>query len=98
MYTIRYTTFHTSKIIMRKHFCMRNFEIYRVFNSSHTLYWHHNKVSVLTHDFQHITKNCQTQYSLRCVENHVEELINYCDANTPLKTVEKHLARNEKRC
>ena len=24
------------------------------FNSCHTLYWHHNNVSVLPHDFQHI--------------------------------------------
>ena len=27
-----------------------------------------------THDFQHITKNCQTQCSLRRVENHTEEI------------------------
>ena len=52
------------------------------FNCCHILYWHHYKISVLTHDFQHITSNCQTQSCLRRVENHVEELKLYCDANT----------------
>ena len=40
-----------------------------------------NKIAILTHDFQHITDNCQTQSSLIRVENHVKELKYYCDAN-----------------
>ena len=40
------------------------------------------KFSILTHNFQHITKNCQTQPSLRRDENHVEERKHNCDANT----------------
>ena len=43
---------------------------------------HQHKILVPTHDFQHTTKNVQTQSSLRRVENHVEELKHYCDANT----------------
>ena len=37
--------------------------------------------SVFTHDFQHITNNCPTQSILRCVENYVQELKYYCEAN-----------------
>ena len=41
----------------------------------------HNDISVFTHDFKHITKNCQTQSSLSRVENHGEEIKNYYDGN-----------------
>ena len=40
-----------------------------------------NKISISTHDFQHITKNCQFQSSLRRVENHAVEIENYYDGN-----------------
>ena len=56
--------------------------LYDDFQHWNILYLHHNKVSVLPHDCQQTTKNCQTQSSLKRVENHVEELINYYDANT----------------
>ena len=38
------------------------------FNSCQMVYLHHNTIH--SHDFQHILKTCQTQSSLRCVENH----------------------------
>ena len=41
----------------------------------------HNEISVFTHDFQHITKNYQTQSSKRGVEKHAEENRNYDDGN-----------------
>ena len=40
-----------------------------------------NEISISTHDFQHITKNCQTQSSLSHVENHAEEIKHYDDGN-----------------
>ena len=40
-----------------------------------------NEISVSTNDFQHITKNCQTQSSLSGVENHAVEIKNYFDRN-----------------
>ena len=40
-----------------------------------------NEISVSTQDFQHITKNCQAQSSLSCVENHAVEIKNHCDGN-----------------
>ena len=36
-----------------------------------------NEISVSIHDFQHTTKNCQTQSSLSRVENHTVEIKNY---------------------
>ena len=51
------------------------------FNSCQMVYLLQNEISLSTHDFQHITKNCQTQSSLSRVENHVEEIKNYCDGN-----------------
>ena len=45
------------------------------------VYLIHNKYSILTHDFQQITKNCQTQFSLSHVENHAEEFTNDCVGN-----------------
>ena len=39
----------------------------------------HNNISVLRRDFQQITNNCQTQSSLRRVENHADEIKNYDD-------------------
>ena len=45
------------------------------------IYLLQNEVLVLTHDFEHIKKNCQTQSSLRCVENHADEIKNYFDEN-----------------
>ena len=66
------------------------------FNSCHILYWHHNKISVLSHDVRHNPKNSLTQSSLSSVENHVEELNNYCDENTTLMAVAgKHLSSFE---
>ena len=38
-----------------------------------------NKNFILPHDFQHITKNCQTQLSLLCIENLARELKNVCN-------------------
>ena len=35
----------------------------------------------LFHDFQHMTKNCQTHSSFSRVENHAVEIKNYCDEN-----------------
>lgn len=34
-----------------------------------------NKIKLVAHGFQHITKNCQTYSSLQGVENYVEDLI-----------------------
>ena len=45
------------------------------------IYLFQNEISVSTHDFQHITKNGQTQYSLSHVENHTEEIKNYDGGN-----------------
>ena len=45
------------------------------------MYLLQNEISVFAHDFQHITKNCQTQSSLRRVENHTEEIKNYFYGN-----------------
>ena len=39
------------------------------------VYLFQNEISILTHDFLHITKN------LRCVENHAVVIKNYCDGN-----------------
>ena len=66
------------------------------------VYLHHNQISVLP-DFQHITKICQTQSSLKRVENHVEELNHYCDNIIlqqihNLTSVEKHIGFGEKLC
>ena len=46
----------------------------------------HNEILAFTHDFQHITKNCQTQPILRRVEIHVEEIKNYVDENEIFKS------------
>ena len=46
-----------------------------------------NENSVFTHDFQHITKNCQTQSSLSSVENHAEEFKNYYDGNGNVRSM-----------
>ena len=43
--------------------------------------WLSNLDSVSTHDFQHITKNCQTQSSFSHVENHAEIIKNYYNGN-----------------
>ena len=51
------------------------------FNSYQIVYWLQKEISLLTYDFQHITKNCQTQSSLSCVEIHAEEIKNYDDEN-----------------
>ena len=45
------------------------------------IYLLQNEISVSTHDFQHITKNCQAQSSLSRVENHAEEIEHYDDGN-----------------
>ena len=56
-----------------------NHHLQDVFKSSQMVYLLRNEISVSTHDFQHITKNCQTQYSLGRVENNAEEIKNYSD-------------------
>ena len=38
------------------------------------VYLFQNEIPVPTHDFPHLTKNCQTQFSLRRVENHAVEM------------------------
>ena len=43
------------------------------------VYLFQNEIAVSTHDFQHVTKNCQTQSSLSRVENHAVEIKNYVD-------------------
>ena len=45
------------------------------------VYLFQNEISVFIHDFQLITKNCQTQSSLMRVENHADEIENYFDGN-----------------
>ena len=37
------------------------------------------QILVFTYDFQYITRNCQTQSSLRRVEDHADEIKNYID-------------------
>ena len=49
------------------------------FDSCQQLYLLHNELSIFTLDFQHITKNCQTQSSLIRVDNHAVEIKNYYD-------------------
>ena len=51
------------------------------FNSYQMVYLFQHEISVSTHDFQHITKNCQTQTSLGGVENHAVEIKHYFDGN-----------------
>ena len=51
------------------------------FNSCQMVYLLHTKISFVTHDFQHTTKNCETQFSSKRVENHAEEVKNYDDLN-----------------
>ena len=63
------------------------------FNSCHIMYRHYNKHSVLTHDFQLITKNCHTQSSLRSVENQMEKHKNYCVANITISQLLKHISQ-----
>lgn len=63
------------------------------FNSCHIVYKHHNKRSVLTHDFELITKNYQTKSSLRSVENLMEEQKHYCDANITISQLLKHISQ-----
>ena len=43
------------------------------FNSYLMVYLLRNEISVLTHDFQQITKNSQIPSSLRRVQNHAEK-------------------------
>ena len=52
-----------------------------VFYSFRILYLLQYESSVSTHDFQHKTKNCQTQCSLSRVENHEEVTKNHFDEN-----------------
>ena len=51
------------------------------FNSCQIMHLHTNEISVFTHDFQHIPKNCQTHSSLKRVENHTEEIKNDDEGN-----------------
>ena len=45
------------------------------------VYLFQNEILVSTHDFQHITKSCQTQSSLTRVENHTVDFKNYNDGD-----------------